>query len=120
MRIPQGRCSLVSRFFCLALRALPVKGRVKIIPCPLVKLGEGHGGNRPWREAHSLGCRFETGSCSVAQAGLELRILLIRPPECWYYRCETPRPAKRLWSAFPTTCDDSNCYRHGKTRICEW
>jgi hypothetical protein len=30
---------------------------------------------------------FETGSHYVAQASLELKILLPHPPECWDYRC---------------------------------
>jgi hypothetical protein len=28
-----------------------------------------------------------TGSCYVAQASLELEILLPHPPKCWDYRC---------------------------------
>jgi hypothetical protein len=29
---------------------------------------------------------YETGSCPIAQAGLELKIFLLQPPQCWDYR----------------------------------
>jgi hypothetical protein len=35
-------------------------------------------------------CLFKTGSHYVAQADLELMILLLQPSECWDYRCEPP------------------------------
>jgi hypothetical protein len=38
---------------------------------------------------------FETGSGSVAQAGLKLLIYLPLPPECWNYRCVPPCLAKK-------------------------
>jgi hypothetical protein len=37
---------------------------------------------------------FEIRSCYVAQAGLELMILLHQPLECWDYRCVPPHLAK--------------------------
>jgi hypothetical protein len=39
---------------------------------------------------------FETGSHCVAQAGLELVILLPQPLKCWDYRCELSHLAKEL------------------------
>jgi hypothetical protein len=36
---------------------------------------------------------FETGSHYVAQAGLELSILLPQPPECWDSKSALPRLA---------------------------
>jgi hypothetical protein len=30
---------------------------------------------------------FEAGSCYIAQAELQLKILLLLPPECWDYGC---------------------------------
>jgi hypothetical protein len=35
---------------------------------------------------------FETGSGSVAQAGVKLIILPPQPPDCWDYRCAPPGP----------------------------
>lgn len=37
-----------------------------------------------------VGWLVETGSNSVTQAVLKLFILLLKPPECWDYRCEPP------------------------------
>jgi hypothetical protein len=36
---------------------------------------------------------FQRGSRHVAQAGLELVILLPQPPKCWNYRCVPPHSA---------------------------
>jgi hypothetical protein len=33
---------------------------------------------------------LETESHYVAQAGFELKILLLQPPKCWDYRCVPP------------------------------
>jgi hypothetical protein len=40
---------------------------------------------------------FMTGSHCIAQAGLELAILLSLPPECWDYRCEPSFLAKLVF-----------------------
>jgi hypothetical protein len=40
---------------------------------------------------------FLTWSGSVAQAVLELKILLPLPPECWDYRCTSPHPVPGLY-----------------------
>jgi hypothetical protein len=40
---------------------------------------------------------FETGSDYVAQAGLELTVLLLQPRKYWDYRCAPPCPAETLY-----------------------
>jgi hypothetical protein len=44
-----------------------------------------------WHVLWFLVC-FQTGSRSVTQAGPEITILLLWPPEWWDYRCSIPRP----------------------------
>jgi hypothetical protein len=43
---------------------------------------------------------FETGSCHLAQAGLELSILLPQPLKCWNYRCEHQTQQESLFYSF--------------------
>jgi hypothetical protein len=43
-------------------------------------------------ELHPQPLVFETGSRYIAQIGLELKILLPLPPECWDYKYEPPHP----------------------------
>jgi hypothetical protein len=38
---------------------------------------------------------LRTGSHYVAQAGLELRILLLQPPRCWGHKCVPPCVAEQ-------------------------
>jgi hypothetical protein len=40
----------------------------------------------------SLSLFFEMGSFYLAQAALELMILLPQPPKCWHYRWASPFP----------------------------
>jgi hypothetical protein len=42
------------------------------------------------------GTFLETGSHCVAQADLELAILLLRPPKCWDHRCVLPHPNSKM------------------------
>jgi hypothetical protein len=44
---------------------------------------------------------FDTGSYFVAQAGLELTILLPLPPECWNYRLTSPEISFLMKPLFP-------------------
>jgi hypothetical protein len=41
-------------------------------------------------------CLFCLRSCYVSQAGLELKILLPQPPDCWNYRSEPLCPALQM------------------------
>lgn len=43
----------------------------------------------------------ERSSLYVVQTGLKLTILLPQPPDCWNYRCITPRPACWLTHTCP-------------------
>jgi hypothetical protein len=58
---------------------------------------------------------FKTGSCYVAQAGLELSILLSLPPECWDYRHVPPSLthtflSKREKFPLPSPQSSMDCY----------
>jgi hypothetical protein len=50
---------------------------------------------------------FEIGSCHVAQADLELAILLPQPPKYWDYRCDSLHLAEGHFIKFTETCCNS-------------
>jgi hypothetical protein len=73
---------------------LAISGTQKILKSPPPPLPFCHLMKRAVRWERTLvGGVFETRFCYVAQAVLELKILLPQLPKCWDYRRVPPHPA---------------------------